>query len=129
MNAPTDEQLIKIEQWHYANDERRKYGLPPTEDDRQFFARNRKNYRTESPRSTRVRKSVASDHPLFHAGIVSPDGFITIVMSDRWQCAVLSADEAKFGPVVDSEAYASFRLQHFDHDNAAVKLKKIEAAR
>jgi hypothetical protein len=89
--------------------ERRARRIPPTDDDRLWFERNRRS-RNGWPRLYRVRPTKTGDHWIFAVGGHSPQGFISIIRRDECWVAVLSADEQRFGPVVDSDEYANLRM-------------------
>lgn len=84
-------------------------GVPPTEDDCQWFQRNRKS-RDGWPRRYRVRPSVVTDHPAFGAGMVEHANYITIIVRSDWSRLVIAKAEDKFGPVVNADEYAVLRI-------------------
>jgi hypothetical protein len=84
--------------------ERRARSIPPTDDDRLWFERNKRS-RNGWPRRYRVRPAKTGDHWIFAVGEHSPRGFISIIRRDEYWVAVLSADEQR-----DSDEYANLRM-------------------
>ena len=89
--------------------EQRARRIPPTDDDRRWFERNKRS-RNGWPRRYCVGPARTSDHWIFSVGGHSPQGFISIIRRDEYWVAVLAADEQRFGPVVDSDEYANLRM-------------------
>jgi hypothetical protein len=85
-------------------------GIPPTEDDRRWFERNRRANKGW-PRRYRVRDSVATDAVEFMLGLADPKEFLTIVRGGEWWLALVSRDEKTFGPIVNCDGYARLRLR------------------
>jgi hypothetical protein len=89
--------------------ERRARRIPPTDDDRRWFERNKRS-RNGWPRLYRVRPAESGDHWVFAVGGHSPQGFISIIRRDEYRVAVVGIDEQRFGPVVNSDEYATMRM-------------------
>lgn len=105
----------QVARWLEVAEERFRAHIPPTDSDAKWFNRNRRS-KNGWGRLYRVRASVASDHWPFALGLVKPNGFITIIRRDEYWRAIVAADEARFGPVVDSDEYAGLRLQHLESE-------------
>ena len=92
--------------------ERFERNIMPTENDRVWFERNKRTNINGWLRLYRVRESIATDHFVFQVLGASPKGSITIISRSPPTIAVLKAKEDVFGPVVNSDQYATMRLQH-----------------
>jgi hypothetical protein len=109
----------EIARWNEMRDARTAARIPPTDHDHKWFQKNRKS-KDGWPRQFHVRPAIKSDHWAFLFGYVKPDGFITIIRNYEFRYAVVAADEANFGPMVDSDAYANMRLAHLKDGEAAL---------
>ena len=105
----TDAQRTEYERLVALQAERLERRIPPTEDDRVWFSQNQKS-KNGRPRRYRVRQSVVSDHPLFQIGGVDPSNFLTIVCGGEWWFVAVPKEENVFGPFVNDDNYASFRI-------------------
>ena len=105
--SPVD--FAKFERLRELAAERRKRGIPPTESDRKWFERERRQ-RTRAPRLYRIRPSVVDDHPAFAAFPIPPNGYLTIIVRDTLLTAVVAIASEQFGAWIDSDEYASMRL-------------------
>jgi hypothetical protein len=95
--------------------ERRTRRIPPTDDDRLWFERNKRS-RNGSPRRYRVRPAKTGDHWIFAVCGHSPQGFISIIRRDEYRVAVVGLDEQRLGPVVDGDEYATMRMDALPAD-------------
>jgi hypothetical protein len=100
----------KVSRWVDMNAARFRAHVPPTDNDAEWFRRNRRS-RDGWPRTYRVRASVASDHWIFELGFAKPSGFLTIVRNYEFWRAIVAIDADTLGPVVDSDEYARMRLR------------------
>ena len=106
MNA---DHASKIERLKRLAEDRKRAGVYPSESDQRFFDRcPQVNGR---PRLWHVRRAEKFDDYRFVLGIESENEYITLTHRMGFTHCVLPAAIDTFGPVVNSDAYASFRLQ------------------
>jgi hypothetical protein len=107
----------QIAHWLAVAEERYAAKIPTNESDRSWFERNRRS-KNGWPRKFHVRPTVADDHWAFYFGYAKPAGFLTIVAGDAWWRAIVAINEDKFGPPVDDDKYAGWRLDALVREEA-----------
>ena len=93
----------KITEWRDRAAERYQRQIPPTDEDQRWFDRHKRRF-------YHVRPARSGDHYVFDLCGHSPKGFLTIIRRDQCWVAVVALAELKFGPFVDSDAYACMRM-------------------
>jgi hypothetical protein len=81
-------------------------GIVPTQQDHEFFEANKK-------REFLVRPTERLDHWTSATEGLSVDKLITIVCRDPLSVWILRRDESQYGPVINNDFYARWRIEEF----------------